>query len=154
MAAQIAANAPPGWLEPQARPARRCSCRSPSHPGRARRRGFNQARAIAGALASRAGLSVADCLVAAGRGGTQVGRHRAERRSGPAGSVDPARAARRPARSLVDDVVTTGATLSRLRGRPARMPAREVRAVAFARTLGSWGIIEHPRVQEVRCASS
>jgi ComF family protein len=131
MAAQITANAPPGWLGGPA-----ALVPVPLHPRRQRRRGFNQARELAAALAQRTGLPVADCLERAGGASTQVGRGRLERRAGPSGAVrlragPPARRA-----VLVDDVVTTGGTLSACAEALRGAGCREIAAVAFARTLG------------------
>jgi ComF family protein len=163
MAAQIVANAPPGLLDARAAQreaeggaggAARGRRRSPAgitlvpvplHPRRLRSRGYNQAAAIADALARRAGLEVADCLARTGPPVTQVGRDRSERRAGPAGAIEARTAA--PALSaegsatpervlLVDDVVTTGATLAACRAALLAAGSVEVAAVAFARTLG------------------
>jgi ComF family protein len=129
MAAQIAANAPAGWLEDVT------LVPVPLHPRRLRSRGYNQAAAIAQALGSRTGLQVLDGLVRGGPGLPQVGRHRAERRTGPAGVIEMvAEPAGRVL--LVDDVVTTGATLAACRTALVSGGAVEVDAVAFARTLG------------------
>ena len=110
----------------------------PLHPRRLRSRGYNQAAAIAEAVARRAGLGVADCLARTGPPLTQVGRDRAERRAGPAGEIRvrlPVPAV--PRRVLiVDDVVTTGATLAACRASLVAAGTVEVSAVAFARTLG------------------
>jgi predicted amidophosphoribosyltransferase len=80
----------------------------PGAPGRRRRRGFDSAEAIAGALARRAGLPIVPCL-ARTQSRRQVGRPRAERVADPPRvrvlSPPPSQAV------LVDDVVTTGATL-------------------------------------------
>jgi ComF family protein len=134
MAAQIAANAPPGWL---AAPARLVPV--PLPPARARRRGYNQAERLAAALAARTGLTVADCLERAGPPrGTQVGRDRVQRLTGIAGTVrlrpgDPPA----PARAvLVDDVVTTGATLAACARALYENGTRSVVALAYARTPG------------------
>ena len=128
MAAQIVANAPPGLLEAELVPV-------PLHPRRLRTRGYNQASAIAEAVRRRAGVAVLDCLVRSGPSVTQVGRDRAERRAGPAGSIRLEGCA--PARVLlVDDVVTTGATLGACRDALAAHGARDVAAVCFARTIG------------------
>ena len=138
MAAQIVANAPPELI------ARVTLVPVPLHPGRLRSRGYNQAAAVAEALGRRTGMEVADCLVRTGPAATQVGRHRAERRAGPAGAIraaGPAAAGRRPAGGpprvlLVDDVVTTGATLAACRDALRAAGASEIAAVVFARTLG------------------
>jgi ComF family protein len=129
MAAQIAANAPPELL------AGVTLVPVPLHPRRRRSRGYNQAAAIAAALGERAHLPLADCLVRKGPAVTQVGRHRAERRAGPAGVI----AATEPVPSrvlLVDDVVTTGATLAACQNALRDAGTSELAAVVFARTLG------------------
>jgi ComF family protein len=131
MAAQIAANAPPGLLAADAE-----LVPVPLHPRRRRRRGFNQARELAVALAGRTGLALTDCLERDGPGGTQVGRGRRERRAGPAGGMRM-RSERAPRRVvLVDDVVTTGGTLGACAAALRAAGCREIAAVAFARTLG------------------
>src|SRR2546423_10405496 len=109
MAAQIAANAPPGWLESD-----RALVPVPLHPARARKRGYNQAALLAAALARRTGLDVNDCLARAGPRGTQVGRDRSQRLAGIAGTVGlaPQRAPPPAHAVLVDDVCTTRATLA------------------------------------------
>ena len=137
MAAQIAATAPPGWLDgPTLVPV-------PLHRKRLQSRGYNQAAAIAEALGSRAGLDMVECLVRRGPPLTQVGRHREERRSGPAGAIESRgpecgrRAAGVPERVLlVDDVATTGATLAACRAALVAAGSVQVDAVVFARTLG------------------
>lgn len=107
----------------------------PLHPARRRKRGFNQAERLAVAIGRRAGLPVADCLARGGSNLRQVGRDRAERLAGPAGSIRargpvPARAV------LVDDVITTGATLAACAAVLRAAGSEEVRALVFARTLG------------------
>jgi ComF family protein len=141
MAAQVAANAPPGWLaDGRLVPV-------PLHPARARSRGYNQAERLAAALAVRTGLELADCLERAGPRGTQVGRDRGERLAGIAGSVRVAggRLAHSPHAPppapperaiLVDDVVTTGATLAACARALLDRGTAEVIAVAYARTPG------------------
>ena len=129
MAAQIVANAPPGLLEG------RTLVPVPLHRRRLRVRGYNQAAAIARAVARRGRHPVVDCLTRVGPAVTQVGRDRARRRAGPAGSIEVDREA--PERVLlVDDVVTTGATLGACRDALVAVGARDVVAVCFARTIG------------------
>jgi predicted amidophosphoribosyltransferase len=100
-AALIAGRAPVGLLAGSIVPV-------PAAPMRRRRRGFDSAEAIAGALARRTGLPIVPCL-ARTQSRRQVGRPRAERVADPPRvrmlSPPPSRAV------LVDDVVTTGATL-------------------------------------------
>jgi ComF family protein len=128
MAAQIAANAPAELIAGALVPA-------PLHPRRLRRRGYNQAALVAEALARRTGLGLADCLSRSGPAATQVGRDRAERRAGPAGSVEARRAV--PERAvLVDDVATTGATLAACAAALRAAGSVEVVALVFARTIG------------------
>lgn len=130
MAAQIAANAPAELL------AGVTLVPVPLHPRRLRSRGFNQAGSIAAALAGRTGVELADCLARTGPPVTQVGRHRAERRAGPAGAIELRRGGAPERVLIVDDVVTTGATLAACRATLAAAGAVEVAAVVFARTLG------------------
>ncbi|MFL5886872.1 MAG: ComF family protein [Thermoleophilaceae bacterium] len=128
MASQIAANAPPGWLESGT------LVPVPLHPARLRKRGYNQAERLAAELAFRTGLAVIDCLERTGERGTQVGRGRADRLASIAGSVALRPDARVPHEVvLVDDVVTTGATLAACAAACGRT---SVRAVAYARTPG------------------
>jgi ComF family protein len=131
MAAQIAANAPPGWL------ASGTLVPVPLHPARLRKRGYNQASLLARELSSRTGLTVLDCLERAGDAATQVGRGRAERILAMAAQVSLQSGVRMPAEVvLVDDVATTGATLAACaRACGAAFPGG-VRAVAYARTPG------------------
>jgi ComF family protein len=135
MAGQIAANAPAGLLGAERAAWRPLLVPVPLHPRRLRRRGYNQAVLIADALARRSGLELADCLARTGSATTQVGRGRAERRAGPAGSVElhapaPDRAV------LVDDVATTGATLAACAGALRVGGSVDVAALVFARTIG------------------
>src|SRR5204862_240717 len=104
-------------------------------PRHRRRRGVDHSRALASALARRAGLPLADCLVRTGDPRPQVGRGRRERIGGPLGSIALRNGADVPATALVvDDVVTTGATLAAcLRVLRAAGSAR-ITCLAYART--------------------
>jgi ComF family protein len=131
MAAQLTANVPVEWL------AGRALVPVPMHAARRRRRGFNQAELLARRLAERCGCELSDCLERVGPRGTQVGRGRAERldRAGPTVRVRPGASV--PARAVViDDVVTTGATLAACAAVLEGAGAAEVAAVTYARTLG------------------
>jgi ComF family protein len=130
MAAQIAAGVPGEWLGDG-----RVLVPVPLHPARARRRGYNQALLLAEELGVRTGLAVENCLVRGGPAGTQVGRDRRQRLSGIAGSV--ALAGPAPAAALlVDDVVTTGATLVACARVLREAGTTSVVAVGYARTPG------------------
>jgi ComF family protein len=133
MAAQIVAAAPPGFLDP-----RSALVPVPLLPSRARRRGYNQAERLAGAIARRTEVVPADCLIRRGPAGArQVGRGRWERLRGITGAVALKKGARCPSEVvLVDDVVTTGATLSACAAALSAAGARRVVALAYARTPG------------------
>ena len=132
MAAQMAASAPAGLLE---RPAALVPV--PLHPRRRRRRGYNQAERLAEALSRRTGLPVADVLCRHGPAGHQVGRGREERLAAIAGAVAVRRGAAPPGQPvLVDDVATTGATLSACAAALLGAGSASVRAVTYARTPG------------------
>jgi ComF family protein len=133
LAAQIVANAPRGLLD-----ARAALVPVPLHPRRARARGFNQAERLAAAVASRTGMPVVDCLR---RGGPararQMGRSRSQRLAGVDGALGVRSGVRLPARViLVDDVVTTGATLAACATALRVAGAGEVAAIAYALTPG------------------
>jgi ComF family protein len=132
MAAQMAATAPPGLLAPPA-----ALVPVPLASRRRRARGFNQAERLAGELASRTGMEVCDVLRRTGPARRQVGRDRAARLEGPAGSFGPRPGRPPPARAvLVDDVATTGATLAACARALRAGGATEVAAVTYARTPG------------------
>jgi predicted amidophosphoribosyltransferase len=85
---------------------------APTSAARARERGFDQAELLARAVARQLGVPCRRLLYRT-HGGPQTGHTRAERLQGP---VFRAHAGRRgPRVLLVDDVVTTGATLSSAR---------------------------------------
>jgi ComF family protein len=133
MAAQMVVGAPSGWLAGD-----RVLVPVPLHPARARKRGYNQAALLASALARRTGLAANDCLARAGPRGTQVGRDRTQRLAGIAGTVslEPDRGPPPTHAILVDDVITTGATLAACARALLAGGAFSVVAVGYARTPG------------------
>jgi len=104
----------------------------PPAPPRLRRRGFDPTGELAAALAERLGTAVEPSLARRG-GGRQVGRRRAERIASP--PRIEARCAAPRSVLLVDDVLTTGATLTACAQALRAAGAARVVAVTFARRL-------------------
>ena len=131
MAAQISANAPPGLLWGAT------LVPVPLHHARLRRRGFNQAALLAAALASRCDGRVSECLRRPASDAPQVGRGRAERLTALEEAVEMRAHKPLPNRAvLIDDVVTTGATIAACACALRRGGAPSVVAIAYARTPG------------------
>jgi ComF family protein len=108
----------------------------PLPPDRLRRRGFNQAKFLADALAARSGAPVSDCLERA-PAPPQWRRPREERLVALRGSVRLRPGRPPPPRALlVDDVVTTGATLAACAAALRAAGTPGAAAVAYARTTG------------------
>lgn len=128
MAAQIAANAPPGlFTEGVLVPA-------PGHPGRARLRGFDHAQVLARRLGERVGLPVRAVLSRRADADRQVGAGRAQRLGRDLGI-----ACARPLRGrviVIDDVQTTGATMRACARALRDAGARPVAGVTYARAMG------------------
>jgi ComF family protein len=127
MAAQIAAGAPPAIL-------RGAIVAVPAHPGRRRARGFDPAQLVSRALARRTGLPLVSALVRGRAPTRQLGSSREVRRT--AGRLDIRARGPAPERVvLVDDVHTTGATLSACAEALHRSGCRQISAVTWARAL-------------------
>lgn len=101
-------------------------------PMRLRRRGFDPAGELAAALAERLGSPLGPCLRRRG-GRRQVGRRRSERLGQPP-RIEAMGAVPRSV-MLVDDVLTTGATLTACAQALRAAGAARVVAVTFARRL-------------------
>ena len=109
----------------------------PPEPLRLRRRGFDPAQLIAGRVANRLGVPLA-AVLRRRSGRRQVGRRRSERVSSPP-LVRSTGVPRYPA-LLVDDVLTTGATLQACATALRAAGCGDVRAAVFARALGAGAI--------------
>ena len=111
----------------------------PSHPLMELRRGFSPAVELARPLARRLGLPVRNWLNRRLRSGTALKRLGARGRRELAGPSFRARAAARGKRILlVDDVMTSGATLEACALALASAGVLETRAVSWARTPKRW----------------
>lgn len=83
---------------------------APTSAHRRRERGFDQAELIARGVAAHLGLPCRRLLERAGDAAPQTGRTRRDRLDGPGFRVHPRAAGKRVL--VIDDVVTTGATLA------------------------------------------
>ena len=109
----------------------------PVHEARRRERGFDQAEALAVAMASLLGLPVMACLERRQRTHAQHALGQAERADNVAGAFGVRDSARAGVAGswllLVDDTMTTGATLSGCAGALMSARARAVSAITVAR---------------------
>lgn len=95
-------------------------------------RGFDPAFELAQALAAKADLPLSACLRRQGSG-RQVGKRRAERIGHP--PIIQARGKAPPSVLLIDDVLTTGATLSACAQALRKAGAIRIAAITFSRRL-------------------
>jgi predicted amidophosphoribosyltransferase len=106
----------------------------PAHPVRRRTRGFDPAELLARALARRTGLPLTRALTRRAAAQRQLGASRDERRAAGRLGFEARGPAPRTA-ILVDDVHTTGATLSACAQALKDAGAQRVVALTWARTL-------------------
>jgi competence protein ComFC len=100
---------------------------------RLRKRGFNQAELLARGVAEKMKATVSDTLEVVRSTRDQVELSAAQRRANVAGAYT----ATKPLRGkilLIDDVFTTGATMSACAGTMVRAGAKEVHALSLCRT--------------------
>jgi competence protein ComFC len=105
----------------------------PLHSSRLRKRGFNQAELLARGVAEKMKATVSDTLEVVRSTRDQVELSAAQRRANVAGAYT----ATKPLRGkilLIDDVFTTGATMSACAGTMVRAGAEEVHALSLCRT--------------------
>jgi ComF family protein len=113
----------------------------PSHRWRLWRRGFNQAALLARQLARQGGHGLAvDALERVKPTPLTKGLTRRQRQKNVAGAFRVARpdVVRGQHVVLVDDVMTTGATVSACAAKLKRAGARHVEVLTFAKTLRDW----------------
>jgi len=125
MAGRIARLAPPSLLSGVVVPV-------PTAPLRTLGRGFDPATELAAALAELTGLEISPCLARSGAG-RQVGKRRGQRLGHPPRLR--LRGEAPPSALLVDDVLTTGATLSACAAALRKGGAIRVAAITFTRRL-------------------
>lgn len=106
----------------------------PLHRSRLRKRGFNQAELLARGVAGKINATVSDTLEVVRSTRDQVELSAAQRRANVAGAYT-ARGSLRGRVLLVDDVFTTGATMSACAGTLVRAGAKEVHALSLCRTV-------------------
>ena len=106
----------------------------PLHRARRRKRGFNQAELLARGVAEKINATVSDTLKVVRTTRDQVELSAAQRRANVAGAY----AARNTLSGrvlLVDDVFTTGATMSACAATLVEAGAKEVHALSLCRTV-------------------
>lgn len=107
----------------------------PMHSSRLRRRGFNQAEVMARSVSRRINVPISDTLEVVRGTRDQVELTAAGRRDNVRGAFRPTTGRIRGKVLLVDDVFTTGSTMSECAETLALAGASEVHAISFCRTV-------------------
>ena len=105
---------------------------APMHRHRLRERGYNQSLLLAAVIAESTGSPVADVLIRTRSTATQVGLSQSERQSNVAGAFAARGRLDGLSVMLIDDVVTTGATLTNCATACRSAGAASVRALVLA----------------------
>lgn len=109
-----------------------CIVPVPLHKDKQKRRGYNQSRFIADGLAAVSGLPVTECLCAVRPHATQTARSAEERHRNVSGVFRACGEVSGRRIVLVDDVITTGATLTACCDELVRRGAVSVRIMSLA----------------------
>jgi ComF family protein len=109
----------------------------PLHPTRLRQRGFNQSQLLAQFAGDRLGVEVSDALIRTRRTDAQVTLGAEQRKANVAGAftIKPNIVVAGLSIVLIDDVVTTGSTLSACAKELIGAGAVSVKAVSLAREM-------------------
>lgn len=108
----------------------------PADPRRERRRGFNQSALLAAHIAGELGMPMEKALVRVERRRAQTGLSAQERRENLVGCMAASEAVNGKRVLLVDDVVTTGATICEAARALRKAGARSICVFAAARAVG------------------
>lgn len=116
----------------------------PTDPGRERRRGFNQSALLAEHISRTLGMRVEKALVRVETRRPQTGLSAAARRENLAGCMAASEAVNGKRVLLVDDVVTTGATVQEAVRALREAGAKSIRVFAAARAAGDPDAFKDP----------
>jgi competence protein ComFC len=109
----------------------------PLHPSRLRQRGFNQSLLLAYGVAEILSLPVEDCLLRTRRTDSQARLPAVDRAKNVSGAIAVRQESETAGRTfvLIDDVITTGATLSECASTLLQVGASSVKAATICREM-------------------